>query len=306
MTCHKHWSSCVHLTDWQKRELQLVQPHLRREVLERYAHPQDFGGSFCQWEAVVASVVRAMEGTTLAATPSFATARNMIEAVAQLDREGSRCEHAVPTPQEAVTALPLQAVCTRCGGHHRQSQCRSPCIQCRFVWPEHSLVCDMRYDTSETRLVAVHDVPSGRGDITTDLEGGESFNLTREQVVAASTSEGDALDRMEDHEVVAMYLDVLRERYAPIMPPCCDAEATSWVRWLDDAQLAVLCRAVGRIEDTMASYAARTDRGTTGTEVLWTPETRAALTTAYAAMRRVVSRLVADLAAVLESMVTSE
>lgn len=168
------------------------------------------------------------------------------------------------------------------------------------------MTCDMRYDTSETRLVAVDQVPSGRGDITTDLEGGEPFPLHREQVVAASTSGGDVFDRMSDVAVVAAYSGVLHERYVTAMPQCCDAEASEWIRWIDDSQLATICRAVARVEDAMASYAVRTGQCTSGTEVLWTPNTRAILSAAYSNLRRVVLDVQYDMAAVLASMVDSE
>ena len=274
------------------------------ESTAQWCNPRDFGGAWSHAEQMVMSITRAVKDVHIA-QPTFASARDMIESVAALDRDGSRNEGMTPPPQEAVAVLPLQSVCTRCGGLHGQSECRQPCQQCLFVWPHHEPSCDMRHETSQTRLVAADQVPSGLGDITTDLEGGQTFNLTREQIIATSVT-SDWIDQVSDEHIRSKYTPVLMQRYAPTMIQCCGADAELWIRWLDDEQQATLCRAVARVEEAVSSFAVRTGHETQGTTILWTPGTRQALQRAHAQLHRVTADLATDLAAIMEQACTSE
>ena len=134
--------------------------------------------------------------------------------------------------------------------------------------------------------------------------GGEWLMPCRDRhVVAAVTSPGD-VEHMDDATVVRLFMPELIDRYLAVFPPCLDLEPRDWVLWTNDSQRAVLCRAVADIERVTATFAVRHDGLRRSTELLWTPDTRAALHRAFSSLHRSVRAVVADLAETIRAFLS--
>ena len=146
----------------------------------------------------------------------------------------------------------------------------------------------MRYDNTETRLMACN--AAGPAALTTDLEDGAHFDET----IMAATTSTDAIDGLDDDQVVRMFTQVLMDKYADTFPPSAGLEPREWLPVTAPRQMADLCRAVARVEDAIASYAVRHETGVDNTQILWTPATRSAMQAAYARLHREVQQVAAD------------
>lgn len=193
-----------------------------------------------------------------------------------------------------MLAIPLEHVCTRCGGRHARSRCTHPCERCGHEWPEHTQTCEHRYDVSETRLMATCHQTHPRV-MTTDLEGGERFQplAGTSAIVAVSTSSPAISSSRPDIDEDGY--EVMLRRYAPHMPRCLGMAPEQWLTIADDQQIMRICSAVAMVERRAAGRMV-VDPATEGRSLLWDDETQAELTAAFQTLHRTVQVVAAEVA----------
>ena len=204
-----------------------------------------------------------------------------------------------------IAAIPTIVVCGRCEREgHARPQCKNTCAACGFAWPECHENCPMRYDVAAELLMAAseHTCPSV---LTTDLDNEEYAELPVAQAMVNAATEAHSSGRVDpmlipDAEVVARYVDELRERFVRRFPSIDDMTPAQWMTLLDAGQLARLCRAVAGVVLTMEKL---TVRGTARDGLVrWDPEARDEIHAQHCSLRDVVSAVISEIRELLTTV----
>ena len=154
----------------------------------------------------------------------------------------------------------------------------------------------IRFDPMDQRLAACE--ATMPRNITADVEHGEVYCPAAGRVVDTTAAinavygVANRLEFLSDTEIVQRFEWALSPRYVQRFPLVHTLTPAQWLECISEAQKASIIRAVYAVEHVLGTHRMHGSEDT----VVWTEESRAALTEAYGRLRSRVQSVAADLA----------